>query len=226
MTEKNFKYLAFALVALLASNLVLGMLSFGFIRQLDERYGQLLDNSLPLLNQVRALSWETTQVQRSINRYPQFDAEKRVELLARRAAAGARAGELLELIRNRQLPASIRPVFQEVERAQRELMQGSTLWYDAIGRGDLAGAQAINLTTVQPAYEQHAKVLEQMATLIEKHGIELNETYSAEASRSRSIVLAIGTWPLFAGFAALAVTGVGIYLLMPLVRRFERELRR
>ena len=226
MTSLNIRYLAIALVVLLASNLVLGVVSFAFIQQIDQRYGQLLDNSLPLLNQVRSLSWEVTQIQRSINRYGQYDAAGRAELLARREHATVRASELLDLIRNRDLPGALREPLARVEAAQAELTTASTNWEQAIGNGDVALGQSINVTTVQPAYEVHAKELEELATLIEKNGSDMNQLYSADASRSRSIVLAMATWPFMAGFIVLILGVIGIYLLMPLVRRVERELRR
>ncbi len=226
MKTANIKYFAVALVALLASNLVIGVLSFSFIQQLDNRYGQLLNNSLPLLNQVRTLSWEVTQVQRSINRYPQFDEAGRKDLMARRARSSVRASELLNLILNRDLPAPLREPLEALEADQAEIMAASARWEGFIRSGDLLAAQATNLSAVQPAYEAHAKVLEDLAGRIEKNGTAMNDAYSADASRSGIIVLAIAAWPFMAGLLALALGAVGIYLLLPLVRRLETELRR
>ncbi|MEO8445153.1 MAG: hypothetical protein ABI567_09130 [Gammaproteobacteria bacterium] len=226
MKTANVKYFAVALVALLASNLVIGVLSFSFIQQLDNRYGQLLNNSLPLLNQVRALSWEVTQVQRSINRYPQFDEAGRKDLMARRARSSVRASELLNLILNRDLSAPLREPLEALEADQAEIMAASARWEGFIRSGDLLAAQATNLSAVQPAYEAHAKVLEDLAGRIEKNGTAMNDAYSADASRSGIIVLAVAAWPFMAGLLALALGAVGIYLLLPLVRRLETELRR
>ncbi|MEO8225077.1 MAG: hypothetical protein ABI661_09750 [Gammaproteobacteria bacterium] len=226
MAAVNIKYYAVALVLLLVSNLVLGVVSFGFIQQLDQRYGQLLDNSLPLLNQVRALSWEVTQVQRSINRYPQYDADGRQGLMARRARATVRASELLNLIRNRDLPRQLREPLLQLETAQAEVTAASTRWEGQIRSGDLAAAQSTNLTAVQPAYEDHARILEDLALVIEKNGTEMNNLYSAGAGRSGTIVLAMAAWPFLAGLLALALGAIGMYLLLPLVRRLETELRR
>jgi len=226
VTTTSIKYFAAALIALLASNLAIGILSFNFIRQLDDRYGQLLNDSLPLLNQVRSLSWEVTQVQRTISRYPQYDEVGRKDLMARRAWSTVRASELLNQIRNRDLPAGLQEPLAELEADQAAIMAASIRWEGFIRSGDLLAAQATNLSAVQPAYEAHTKVLEDLATRIENNGTQLNDVYSADASRSGIIVLAMAAWPLIAGALALALGLIGIYLLIPLVLRVERELRR
>lgn len=226
MASRQMRFIATGLVALLVSNLVLGLLSFVFIRDIDQRYGQLLDRSLPVLNEVRSLSWEVTQVQRSINRFPQYDTPGRTILLAHREMAMARASELLNSIKGRELANQFVDPLQRLNDAQAEIMSASAQWFETIQAGDLATAQQINRTQVQPAYERHARILEQLAVLIEKNGTETNIAVSADAVRSGAIVLAIATWPLAAGLLALALGLVGVFLLMPLVRRFERELRR
>ncbi len=226
MSNLNIKYYAVALVALLVSNLVIGVLSFAFIQQIDQRYGQLLDSSLPLLNQIRALSWEVTQVQRSINRYPQFDAAGRADLMSRRTKAMVRASELLNIIRNRDLPRPLRDSLRQVEAFQAEIMAASTRWEGLVRSGDILAGQSVNLTVVQPTYEEHARVLEELATLVEKNGVEMNNLYSAQSGRSGAIMLAMAAWPFLAAAVTLTLGSAGMYLLMPLVRRVDRELRR
>lgn len=220
------RFIAVAVVALLVSNLLLGVVSFMFIRDIDQRYGQLLDISLPVLNEVRSLSWEVTQVQRSINRYPQYDPPGRNELLAKRGMATVRAAELLDKIKGRDLAEPLMDPLGKLEQTQATVMTASARWLEAVESGDLARAQQINLTSLQPAYERHARELEQLAVLIEKTGAEANVAVSADAFKSRAIVMAIATWPLMAALLALALGVVGALLLMPLVRQFERELRR
>ena len=223
MAPRPFRLFALSLVALLFSNLVLGILSFVFIRDIDQRYGQLLDRSLPLLNEVRSLSWEITLVQRSINRYPQYDAAGRIALLATRQKAMVHATELLTSLRSRDQANHLVDPLQRLVNEQLKIMSASEQWFSRIQAGNLAMAQQINVTAVQPAYERHARIIEEVAMLIEKNGTDMNNAFSADAQRSGAIVLAIATWPLTAGLLAVVVGLISILLLLPLINRLEHE---
>ena len=65
----QFGRLRFVLIlALLASNLLVGVLSLYFLRSMDQRYAALLDRSVPPINNLRTLTRELSIVQRLARR--------------------------------------------------------------------------------------------------------------------------------------------------------------
>src|SRR5258708_39557279 len=65
----QFGRLRFVLIlALLASNLLVGVLSLLFLRSMEQRYAALFDRSLPLINNLRTLTRELSVVQRLARR--------------------------------------------------------------------------------------------------------------------------------------------------------------
>lgn len=65
----KFGRLRFVLIlALLASNLLVGVFSLLFLRSMDQRYAALFDRSVPLINHLRTLTRELGTVQRLARR--------------------------------------------------------------------------------------------------------------------------------------------------------------
>src|SRR5882762_4845709 len=65
----QFGRLRFILIlALLASNLLVGVFSLFFLRSMEQRYAALFDRSVPLINNLRTLTRELSGVQRLARR--------------------------------------------------------------------------------------------------------------------------------------------------------------
>jgi hypothetical protein len=193
------------LTALLASNVLVGVLAVVFLAQVDRHYSELVQTSLPLLNDVRSVAWEVTVMQRSINRYPHRPPVEQQQLFSRAEAARQRADVTLAQLR----------------RIQAELDGFARQWRLQVRAGDVAAADALNLGSIQPAYGSYSTVVEELARQVERHGASQSAAYSADASRFRSILLGVATWPIWVGVLLIVLVGGVFAGLAPLLRRLD-----
>lgn len=213
--------ITWTLVALLASNLLLGALAGQFIGAVDHHYRRLVATSLPLLNDVRALAWEVTVMQRSINRYPHKAPAERAELRARAETARRQAADLLARLRDRELPSDCRATVARLGQLQQELDALAGRWHQQVRAGNVVAAEQLNLGLLQPRYADYATVVAALAAQVEAHGHRQSRAYSADTSRFRAILLGIATWPLWLGALAGALALGLLVGLSPLLRRMD-----
>jgi hypothetical protein len=209
------------LTALLASNVLVGVLAVLFLAQVDRHYSELVQTSLPLLNDVRSVAWEVTVMQRSINRYPHRPPVEQQQLFSRAEAARQRADVTLAQLRRRPLPPGSDATFAELARIQAELDGFARQWRLQVRAGDVAAADALNLGSIQPAYGSYSTVVEELARQVERHGASQSAAYSADASRFRSILLGVATWPIWVGVLLIVLVGGVFAGLAPLLRRLD-----
>lgn len=209
------------LVALLCSNLLLGILGVRFLVEIDREYSALVQTNLPLLNDLRSVAWEVTVMQRSINRYPHRSPAQQPLLFAQAETARTRAAGLLRALRERPLPAPAAARVAELAQIQTDLDGMARRWRAQVRSGDPAGADDLNLTALQPRYEEYTALVELFAREIEQDGSARSQAYSESASRFRTIMLGIATWPIWTAI------GIGLFVLLfmaslaPLLRRLD-----
>jgi hypothetical protein len=220
MTAK-IRPLAITVAALLLSNLLVGILGVSFLVQLDRHYSSLVQESLPLLNDLRSLAWEVTVMQRSINRYPNRPGAEQPALFERAESARVRAANQLAALRARELPADTAAGFAELGTVQAELDAIAQRWRKLVESGDQAAAEQLNLAALQPGYEDYTGRVDVLAMAIERHGRARSKAYSADTNRFTTIMLGIATWPLWTGVAILLLVVVFLGSLAPLLRRLD-----
>jgi hypothetical protein len=198
------------LILLLASNLVVGVLSLFFLRSLNERYASLVDRSVPLLNDLRRLTKEVSMAQRSTLRAIVAPTPgERTEMIARLRKGMADAEISMDEIEHEADLIVNTPQLNRLLEMHRQYFDLVHQFLDLISSGNLAGADSFNRTQLRPAYESYMSAVEGAANQVERLGTDLSQRYTAEAKSYRSYLLAFAGWPL-----VLAVSAVTITLLL------------
>ena len=180
----QFGRLRFVLIlALLASNLLVGVLSLFFLRSMDQRYSTLLNSSVPVINSLRTITRELSSVQRLARRIvdpanetawkellPQMDETSNSAL--------ARALEIsrLDLFKDTRHRGDRRQVRRK-EYDQR-VDQFLALAHD----GKLTEANKFNNEVLRPYYDNYQVALDGAADYVQRQGADLRDRY-AEGSR-------------------------------------------
>ncbi|MBI2814044.1 MAG: hypothetical protein HYX71_07150 [Opitutae bacterium] len=208
------------IIALLASNLLVGVASLWFLRAMEQRYTALFERSVPLLNNLRALTRELSTVQRLVRRVsdphnepawasliPQMvatsDAAKAhaVEISAMEALKGIPRGQALAVL-GKEYDARV-DQFLELARA-----------------GKLAESNQYNIATLRPYFDEYMDALDEVANQVERDGSDLRERYTQDTRRFSAVLLAFAGWPLLLGAlllvgTVLLVAGLLLYVFFP-----------
>jgi hypothetical protein len=202
----QFGRLRFVLIlALLASNLLVGVLSLLFLRSVDQRYAALLDRSVPLINNLRTLTRELSGVQRLARRIsdPKNEAAW-APLLAQMDAASESAkahaievGAMISFKDSPQVPAVARFGRDYDEKVDHFL---------ALARAEkIAEANQYNSEVLRPAYDRYMDALDNVANAVEREGNDLRHRYAADSRLFGGFLLAFAGWPLLAAAVIIMV---------------------
>jgi hypothetical protein len=217
----KFGRLRFVLIlALLASNLLVGVLSLLFLRSMEQRYAQLFDRSVPLINNLRTLTRELGAVQRLARRVSDPKNETAWEALLPQMAEGSRNA------RAHALEISSMDSLKDSRHVVALAGYGRT--YDEKVKGFLALAQAekiaeanrFNIEVLRPAYDEYMDALDDVANFVEREGNDLRDRYAADSRLFGGFLLAFAGWPLLAAgviivVMALLVIGLFVAVFFP-----------
>lgn len=204
-------------ICLVISNIVVGTAGYFILREMNQRYATLVQSSLPALNTVRSLSWETSRVQRVINRLRDTPLELRPEAMERQLVSRADCESLLTQVLA--IPASM---ISKSEKEQLRLAHGGyatsvSEWRGLVEEGRIDEAYAMVVTRVRPAYDRIENQLDTLADDIHEQGISGTTRLSAEAGLLGGGLVLMAAWPLWLGglalmFVALSIVTLGMIL--------------
>jgi len=208
--EKRFKF--WALVTLLVSNVAVGGAAVFFLKQLDQKYSELVATGLPALDGLRALTRDTSALQR---------ASLRTTVAA---TAAVRADELGRIDQSRRaMQTSLDNLDTEhlLDPAEINQLRTAAAAYFAVVAEFEREARADNMTVatklqrekMRPAYDHHLAVIDQTAQRLVAVGTALNEEYSNRMRGTATLLGALAGWPLITAIVAL-VTMVGLVVTM------------
>jgi hypothetical protein len=200
-------------ICLIISNIVVGTAGYFLLREMNQRYAELLQSSLPALNTVRALSWETSRIQRAVNRLADSQGTARTELLQRQLAAKNDANALLA-----QVLASRDGMVSEETKERLQIAHGSYLstvreWRALVDQQRGAEAAELVVSRVRPAYDQYENLLDEIADSIHDKGLSGTTQLSAEADKLGGGLVLVAAWPLWLGGLAVLFVGLSIVAL-------------
>lgn len=209
---RNLKLLV---VVLLLSNVGLGVLSFFLLRAVDERYSDLLDHTVPLLNDLQTLTAKSVEAMRGTN--PE-EIEKtpgsRAIVIGSGRAGVANDRTLREKALARQWPAELAGGHDEVRRAGEQFTRLCEEVLELQAAGNRSGAKQARDERLRPAFDHYLVVLTKTADLVEEHSGRTNDQYSGRTGNFSKIVLGIGSWPVLAVIALLVFTALFLGVLM------------
>jgi Four helix bundle sensory module for signal transduction len=206
------------IVSLLASNLVVGVLSLLFLRTVNERYATLFESSVPVINQLRTLTRDLGNVQRLARRVsdPANETDWR-ELLAQlddssdRARVHALEISRLELFRETSHAAAITVL-------SREYDENVDRFLALVKSNKVADAVQFNAAELRPCYDRFQQALDRAAAFVERQGNDLRDQYAQDSRFFGGLLLALAGWPLLA--VALGVVVMGLLIAALLVTTF------
>jgi hypothetical protein len=220
MPSRNLRF--WLVIGLLVSNLAVGVLSLFFLRSVNQRYATLFEGSVPVVNSLRTLTRETTQIQR----------------LSRRIAEpenGAFWQELVDELQHKRPRVRIHgeeisgvPLFSGTDHASaisdasREYDGRIEQYLELARAGKLAEAGRFNNAILRPTYDNYQLKLDAAAQFVEEQSIKVRERYTKESRYFGGLLLAFAGWPVIA--AAIAVLVLGLLIITLLVTIFTPEL--
>jgi len=205
----QFGRLRFVLIlALLASNLLVGVLSLLFLRSMDERYSTLLNSSVPVINNLRTLTRELSTVQRLARRVvdpenetawkdliPQMDED------SNNALARALEVSRLAMFKDTRHAGIIAKFGKEYDQKVDQFI--------ALGRaGKLTEANKFNTEVLRPYYDNYQVALDAAADYVERQGNDLRDRYAQDSRLFGGFLLAFAGWPLLAAGVLVLVMGL------------------
>lgn len=212
----KFGRLRFVLIlALLASNLLVGVLSLLFLRSMDQRYAALFDRSVPLINNLRTLTRELGAVQRLARRVSDPKNEAAWEALLPQMAEGSKNARThaLEIsgmatLKDSRHVASMADSGRDYDEKVSEFLR-------LVREEKLTEANHFNSEVLRPAYDRYMEAVDDVADFVEREGNGLRARYAQDSRLFGGFLLAVAGWPLLAAggiVVVMAVLVIGLFV--------------
>lgn len=201
------------LAALLAANLMVGVLSLYFLRSVNERYAALFEQGAPVIYDLRTMTREVTAVQRLARRIvtPQHEAAWD-ELLPQMAAARDHLGGRVREFESMAIfKATTHPL--AIARINREYAELTERFLQLARANKLAEAYAFNLAELRPCHDRFQQTLDASADYVEEQGRNLRNRYAKESRFFGGVSLAFASVPLVAVVGGVMVMTILIGIL-------------
>ncbi|SDR75420.1 MCP four helix bundle domain-containing protein [Opitutus sp. GAS368] len=202
----QFGRLRFVLIlALLASNLLVGVLSLLFLRSMEQRYAALLDRSVPLINNLRTLTRELSGVQRLARRIsdPQNEPAWASLLNQMKDASDSAKAHAFEISAMESLKDSRHVA--TMARFGREYDDKADRFLALARAGKIAEANQYNVEVLRPAYDRYMDAVDDAANYVEREGVDLRARYAEDSRLFGGFLLAAAGWPLLAAAGLVVV---------------------
>jgi hypothetical protein len=205
----QFGRLRFVLIlALLASNLLVGVLSLFFLRSMDQRYAALLDRSVPAINSLRTLTRELSAVQRFARRAvdPDNEAAWKDLLPQMDDTSNTALVHALEISRLDSVKDTRHAAI--VVKFSKEYDQDVDSFLVLARARQFNEANKYNSDVLRPLYDNYQLALDAAADSVTRQGNDLRERYASDSRLFGGFLLAFAGWPLLAGGVLIVVMGL------------------
>jgi len=220
MISRRARFLV--VVALLVSNLAVGVLSLFFLRSVNQRYALLFERSIPVVNSLRTLTRELGAVQRLARRVADpaneaawKDLPPQMEESGTRARVHAQDISSVELFKATPHGTAIVSMSRDYDAKARHFL-------DLVNAGKMTEAHQFNVETLRPTYDNYLLTLDAAADYVEGQGNNLRERYTQDTRFFGGLLLAFAGWPVIA--AGVAVFVLALLIITLLVTIFAPEL--
>lgn len=208
----KFGRLRFVLIlALLASNLLVGVFSLLFLRSMDQRYAALFESSVPLINNLRTLTRELSGVQRLARRISDPKNETAWAALLPQMTEGSRNARAhsLEITGLEAMKDS--PHVVAMSRSARDYAEKVDQFIALARAGQIAEANQFNIDVLRPAYDQYMDALDSAGNHVERAGSDLRARYAEDSRLFGGFLLAFAGWPLLAAGVIIVVMALLVF---------------
>lgn len=213
------------LAGLLATNLVVGVLSLYFIRSVNQRYAALFEHGAPAIYNLRTLTREVTAVQRLARRLITPEHEPAwAELAPQMAEAAQRLGTRVHDVGGMKVfERTDHP--QTIQAMAREYVGYVQQFLQLARDGKTAEATAFNLNVLRPCHDRFQLALDASADHIEAQGRNLRDRYAKDSRFFGGLSLAFASVPVVAVSVGMLVMTVliGVLFLAVFTPRPDRR---
>jgi len=199
------------IVALILSNLGLGLFSVYLLRAMDRRYSELLNRSVPALNDLQTLTAQAVAVMRgtgpTLLNGPVNDGQALVQSAQ---DALKRDRELRNRLLGEEWMASTPDGKEDFQKAGDEFTQTSSEVLKLFSEGKIEQARRTRDGIVRAAFDHYVNATTKVADFLQKESQRTNLDFSAKTNSISTIILSLASWPLL-------VFGVLLLLVVVLV---------
>ena len=211
----KFGRLRFVLIlALLASNLLVGVLSLLFLRSMDQRYAALFDRSVPLINNLRTLTRELGSVQRLARRISDPKNETAWAALLPQMAESSRQARDHAIEITGMGSRQDRPHMAALRTAARNYAEKVDRFLVLARAEKIGAANQYNSDVLRTAYDDYMDALDDVANFVEREGSDLRDRYTQDSRLYGGFLLAFAGWPLLVAgviIVVMALLVIGLF---------------
>jgi hypothetical protein len=225
----KFGRLRFVLfLALLASNLLIGVISLLYLRSMEQRYAALFDRSVPIVNHLRTLTRELGSVQRLARRISDPTNEAAwAALLPRMDDESNRAHQhAIEITALGSLGQSAHAAV--ISRAGQDYDEKVDQFLALARAGRIGELNRFNTDALRPAYDQYMDALDATGSFVEREGSDLRARYAQDSRLFGGFLLAFAGWPLLAAGVVILVMSllvIGLFVAVFFPKLFVSKQR-
>ena len=205
----QFGRLRFVLIlALLGSNLLVGVLSLIFLRSMDQRYASLLDRSVPAINSLRTLTRELSAVQRYARRAvdPANETAWKDLLPAMDDTSNTALVHALEISRLDSVKDTRHAGI--IVKFSKEYDQDVDKFLVLARAQQFNEANKYNTEILRPLYDNYQVALDGAADSVTRQNNDLRDRYASDSRLFGGFLLAFAGWPLLAAGVLVVVMGL------------------
>ncbi len=211
-TLRNLKLLV---ILLAASNILVGAISVYLLRAVDTRYSELIERTVPALNDLRELMTDTITTMRSTNPIllEKPGANRPGLMEAMHAALTTEQKFRTDLLTGAGLthqPVD-RSSLQKAGEAWENEVIGIIQLYPVSSAAEIAHERE---TKLRPAFEDYMGAIAKASDSVESIGLTSNKDFTAKTNTLSTIVLGVASWPVLLLLALLLLTVVFVIAMM------------
>ena len=209
---RNLKRLV---VILIASNIALGVFSVYLLRTVDRRYTELLDRSVPVLNDLQTLTAESVSAMRGTGPALFAATEKNRAALLQSAQAALKEDREFRnrLVRGDWLSSKPKGKLN-FQQAGEAFTKDSLEVLRLLEAGNAEEASRLRDNVVRPEFDHYLDAITKVADDLEAESLQTNSDYTARTNSLTTVVLGVAGWPLLVFGVLLVLVAVLVVAMM------------
>ena len=214
--SSHVRRLRLTIIALILSNILLGAVSVMLLRRLNARYTDLINRTVPTLNDLRSQTTDALAVFRTISFSTLHDLPEDRRHAALEFARAALAHERKDFSTMLATPPFVdSPKFGAgLAKVAVPFEQGIDEFIRLYSEGKISEAAEYREATVRPAFDRYLGVIALTAGAIESSGLKDSDALTETTGSFSRIMIALASWPLLLIAALLVFTLLFLAVLM------------
>jgi hypothetical protein len=220
--QSTLRQLKWLVALLIFSNIGLGVFGFYVLRTIDRRYSELIGQSVPLQNNLQALTAQSVDAMRATgsNLFETSPAGRAEFIQHSRRSVETERKQRLQLLASYHISAAEKSRL-ECQRAGELFTRLAGQVLDVAESGRLDEAKRLRDAELRPAFDRYLAAITAAADELEAVSLRTNDEFSARTGSMSTVILGVASWPVIVFVGLLMVTAVFVIGLMILFRGRE-----